>query len=176
MAVGLVSEARRQWDTPTGAWCIAVLDKHQANDWRYVPVLCARLRSFCQRYDSDADGHVLTEAYQTHFLSDTPRMLGIVMIEADHLQAHLLVSIDQWMGCTVCTVLQYEHDAQATPIPHATLQAIFAWVGQWARQHNAVRMQCLVREKRLVKTFAACYGFSPYALIMTQALPGKDAL
>ena len=157
-------------------WEIAVLKKQYPEHWRWVPDLCTRVERFCRTYDSDADGRLIGQAIHAHFLSDDPHMLGIVMIASGVMIAHLLVSIDRWMGCTVCTVLQYEHDTGTLPIPRATLQSVFAWVQAWGLEHGAVRLQCLVREPTLVKTFAAFYHFRPFSMIMTRRTDTQEAL
>lgn len=151
---------------------IVLVRKEDEHSWPLVPAVCARIARFCRQYHSDADQEEIVTVYQHNFMMPDPKIIAIVALDNDRLIAHLLISLDQWMGEKVATILQYEQEEDAQ-IPPEILQRTFAWVRNWAAEHGASHLQCLVRHPKLSKAFATHYGFHPFALIMRQ--PVKEA-
>lgn len=146
------------------------LHREDAESWGYVPLLCARFRDFCVTYASEADPEQLIRLYQQQFLQDTPQLIAIVALQEGRIVAHLLVSLDWWMGARLATILQYVQDKEDMDlIPHEQLHHTFAWLRQWARANGAGHLQCLVRHPALARLFRQ-YGFVSKAVLMRQPL------
>lgn len=148
---------------------ILPLTKDAPEAWQHIPALCDRLREFCLKYDSDANTTMLLQAYQQHFLSDTPQMLAFVLLDAGVMVGHLLVSIDVWMGCKVCSILQYEKEG-TTLIPREQLRQTLEGIATWGRSQGALHFQALVRRPDLVKAFQGVYDFRSFAMILRKSL------
>ena len=149
-----------------------ILCLHRDNDesWAYVPLVCQRLRDFCTTYASEADPEQVIRLYQQQFLQDTPQLLVIVALQEGRIVAHLLVSLDWWMGARLATVLQYAQDTDDMDlIPREQLHTTFTWLRQWAKAQGAGHLQCLVRHPALVRAFRQ-YGFAPAAMLLRQSV------
>lgn len=140
--------------------------------WALMPEALSRVRTFCRKYDSDADADLLCAHIKRNFDSTSmpePNLLLLVGVQGGRMVGHLLASLDEWCGSRHLSILQYEADQGVAP-PVGLMRAVLDQLGEWARQRGATAIQLLARNPALVRAFQRHYGFRVEKTLMRRSL------
>lgn len=151
---------------------ILVLERQDPAAWSYWPIAWRRVEAFCRKYDSDANLVVLWQTLVANFASSAPTTLMLLLLRPQGVViGHLLITIEDWIGCRMATINQLEVDVPLTP---EVIQPAYDWICRWAEGQKAEQLQCLARDKVLARLFRTKYDFVESRVLMRKRLRGKD--
>ncbi len=134
--------------------------------WALFPYAAKRCADFCAKYDSDADPAEMVKQVQQAFMYPGQASL-LVLLRDGRTVGHLLVTMENWFGTKMATVIQYETDE---PVPRAVQMGWLEWFEDWARERGAKFFQCLTRNEDLARVFQR-YGYKRERILMRKPLP-----
>jgi hypothetical protein len=126
-----------------------------------------RIRDFCVKYDSDANGARLSRDVEQDFASDEPKRFFMVLAchPGPKVVGHLLATRDYYYGQTYCYVHQMEIDKNAgVTMPQE--QRVFALVKEWAKEIKALGLRAAAQTPAHVRRLKTLYGFEPQITTM----------
>ncbi len=147
-----------------------LLRREDALSWSLVPEVCQRIRRFCERVASDAPAELLVQTLWLNFVHATPQMIAFVGLDDSGLVGHALVSIEEWAGTRIATVLQYEVDH---PVPREEIRRCYGELVRWARSCGATQLQGLAINHRVARVLRQRYGFTERYVLMRRPLGPK---
>lgn len=148
-----------------------MLDKRTDMAWVYMPAALNRIRAFCAAIDSDADPEMMAEAVYHSFVSDNPTCLCFLLLDdAGAVRGHLVVVLEQWMGCKAATIVQLETDVA---IPDTVGKSVMAYLEGWARARGCKFFQCLARTTSTARLFEQRYDFKPIRVLLRRPIPAQ---
>lgn len=116
-----------------------------------------RIKSFCERYGTDADVIVMMEYITGMYYNKTPSMMLFVIVDEDEkIIAHALVSIEDFFGSKYINILQYERDEK---FPGDEKKKFFDFITEWGLTNGADRIKIQARNEAVAGLFEK-YGFS----------------
>lgn len=147
---------------------VLILEQTDAAAWGYMPELLRRAYAFCEKYESDANAAMLLASIKQSFVNPTPGIIGMLLVmEGRGVIGHLVVTLEEWMGCRMATIVQIESEIVLTP---EILEAPFEYLNNWALLSGAKFFQCLARNETVARLFQQKYGFERKRVLMRKAL------
>ena len=150
---------------------VLILEQTDPLAWQLMPEFLRRTYAFCQKYDSDANIGTLLGTIKQHFVLPTPGIVGMLLLTGERVVGHLVVSLEEWMGCRMATIVQIESDIALT---HDIVDVPFSYLTNWASLNGAKFFQCLARDERLARLFQGKYGFERKRVLMRKRLVVDD--
>ena len=146
---------------------VLILEQTDAAAWQLMPELLKRVYEFCQKYDSDANTPQLLGSIKQSFVHPTPGIIGMLLLMNGKVTGHLLVTLEEWMGCRMATIVQIESDV---PLTHDIVDGPFEFLNDWAVFSGARYFQCLARNDTVARLFSQKYGFQRQRVLMRKRL------
>lgn len=147
---------------------VLILEQTDATAWQLMPELLRRTYDFCQKYDSDANTAMLLGSIKQAFVLPTPGIVGMLLLmEGKGVVGHLIVTLEEWMGCRMATIVQIESDI---PLTHDIVDGPFEFLNDWAVFSGARYFQCLARNDTVARLFQQKYGFERKRILMRKRL------
>lgn len=147
---------------------LLVVEKSDPLAWGLMPMLCERIRAFCTKYDSDAKPETFIQQLQTSFVLREPGIIGMLLLDGNvNVTGHIVVSLEEWMGTRMATILQLESDE---PLTEELVRAPLEWFEWWAIANKAEHFQCFARNQAAARLFERKYGFQNMRVLMRKKL------
>lgn len=149
---------------------ILVVERTCRVSWAYMTTALDRIRAFCEKYDSDANVETLFDNIIVNFASGKPVVIPLLLLDRDGtVRGHMLLTIEDWMGCRMATIIQLEVDHE-TPLTIEVIQPAYDWVEGWAQKQGAQFLQCFARNEMVERLFRQRYGFDTKRILMRKKL------
>lgn len=143
------------------------IEQGDARAWHFLPALLARVEKFCQRYDSEATTTTVLALIKSEFVKPFPGTVGWLWLsELGEPIGHMLLTIGEWMGTRIVTVLQFEVDR--VPFPKQLGDAMMDWLDRFARANQAKNIHCNTRNEALARLFKRQYGFEKQMAMLSK--------
>lgn len=154
---------------------ILPLVKTDPRAWALMPALLERVRSFCERYDTDSAPGYLAQVVVEHFVAEPEDKLpvrALVALQGETMVGHLLVEVSQWSGRTYATITQLEADVA---IPRQQMIDAFEQIAWWAKHKGAsiLRVLAVVNDEHAaarIRMFRTVYGLQPSRVVMNKEI------
>lgn len=145
-----------------------MVEQGDSLSWSMMPELQRRVKAFCETYDGEADPVVVVAILKQSFVSPTPGMVGWLHLdEFGKVIGHCLLTVGDWMGTKIVTVLQLELERSLTPELGA---AMMSWIERFGRANQAKHIHCTTRNEAIARLFARQYGFSKKLVWMARPI------
>jgi len=142
--------------------------------WALIPRVVERVGMFCRKYDTDTQPEQICQRVVEHFVVDEKRQTVRVWVatQGDDLIGHCVVTLDEWCGTVIATIVQYESDV---PLNREQVRWAFDEIASWARSKGASVMRILTlhtdeRGLARARLFHRLYGFHPTHMVCDRAL------
>src|SRR5690242_5854970 len=93
-----------------GEVSIIALDRRDPRAWALMPAVLDRVRSFCERYQTDSTPEGLADRVMEHFAAadEACRLMRVLVALRDgELVGHCVISLDGFGGNVYATLVQY---------------------------------------------------------------------
>mgnify|MGYP001384002624 CR=1 FL=1 len=140
------------------------LSRLDPGSWALIPRVVDRVAMFCRKHDTDTPAEVICQRVVEHFVVDEATRQTVrvwVGVQGDELIGHCLVTLDEWCGTIIGTIVQYESDL---PLERALVVAAFGEIAEWAKSKGARTLRLLTLHKddrghARARLFQRLYGF-----------------
>lgn len=150
-----------------GALEVLVLTCTDARAWAYWPIGAKRVADFCVKYDTDADPMLMVAQLRTAFVQPKSNAYILLLLEDGNVIGHLLVTLEEWFGTRIASIVQYELDKT---IPRSMANETLRCVEDWARQAGAAFVQCMARNEAVARTFSTYFNFKRERVMLRKSL------
>lgn len=125
-----------------------------------------RIRAFCERYDSDGDGLVLSRDVEKDFVKDGDReFLIIVGVRKLQIVGHLLANTYCYRGRLYVYVGQMELDT-GSGITLEQERAAFEIIKNWRKELRADGIRAAAPTAMHIRRLQMLFGFTPFLTTM----------
>lgn len=143
------------------------MDWRDASAWALMPELFRRVENFNLRYDTDSKPGRLNEALRRSFIESMPGMIGMLLLTDKAVIGHLVVTLEDWMGTKMATIIQLESDEPITP---EMMDVPYEFLHHWAAGNGCAFLQCMARSEVVARLFRQKYGFDQKRILMRKAI------